>query len=131
MKQVLIDTNVYSRGLGGDDWASGILRRADELLLSPIVVGELYAGFSKGTRKSQNVALFNEFILSPRITIATIGIETSEFYDVILTQLRSQGSPIPTNDIWIAASAMEHGAHLATMDNHFKRVAGLLTIYPD
>lgn len=128
MKRVVIDTNVYSRGLSGDAWASDILKSFDELLLSPIVLGELYSGFRHGSRETENLAILNKFILTPRVLLIDITIETSEFYCAILEQLRRDGTPIPTNDIWIAASTMEHGAHLGTLDSHFKHIAGLLCV---
>lgn len=130
MRTVLIDTNVYSLGLMGEDWSSGVLKRADEILLCPVVVGELYAGFRKGSRHAENMEVFNDFMLTPRVTLVSISVATSEFYGLILEQLRKDGAPVPANDIWIAASAMEHGAHVATMDHHFKAIAGLLTLYP-
>lgn len=131
MRRVLVDTNVYSRGLAGEPWASSILRRAEEILLCPVVVGELFAGFRHGSRESRNREVFQKFLASSRITCLTISLETSEFYCSVFEQLRQQGTPIPTNDMWIAACAMEHGSHLATMDSHFKHVPGLLSLYPE
>jgi len=130
MKKVLIDTNIYSHAIKGNSLAEKIMKQADELLLCPIVAGELFSGFRKGSMEAANMEVFNKFLHSPRVSILSISLETSEFYCSILDQLRINGTPIPTNDIWIAASAMEHGAHLATVDKHFKNVAGLLTVYP-
>jgi tRNA(fMet)-specific endonuclease VapC len=131
MKRVLLDTNVYSRGLAGEQWAASILRQAEELLICPIVAGELFAGFRKGSRESHNLSVFRKFLATPRVTILNISLETSEFYCTIIGQLQRNGTPIPTNDIWIAACTMENGAHLATMDSHFKHVGGLLTVWPE
>lgn len=131
MKKVLIDTNTYCQAFIGNTWAEKILKQADEILLCPIVAGELFSGFKKGSRESDNMAIFNKFLLTPRVTILSISLETSEFYSLIFGQLKKNGTPIPTNDIWIAASAMERGAHLATMDKHFQYIAGLLTVYPE
>lgn len=99
--------------------------------MCPVVVGELFAGFRKGSRESYNRTVFQKFLATPRVTVLAISIETAEFYCLIFEQLRSQGTPIPVNDIWIAACGMEHGAHLATMDNHFKQITGLLSVYPN
>lgn len=131
MKRVLLDTNVYSRGLAGEQWAASVLRQAEELLLCPIVAGELLSGFQMGQRKSSNLSIFRKFLLTPRVTVLNISIETSEFYCKIMEQLQKDGKPIPTNDIWIAACSMENGAHLATMDRHFQKVAGLIVISPE
>jgi tRNA(fMet)-specific endonuclease VapC len=130
MKRVLIDTNVYSLGLAGKLWPASILRQAEELLICPIVVGELFAGFRKGSRESQNLSVFRKFLGTPRVTILNISLETAEFYCKVIGQLQRNGTPIPTNDIWIAACTMENGAHLATLDNHFKHIEGLLTVSP-
>jgi tRNA(fMet)-specific endonuclease VapC len=129
MKQLLIDTNIYSKGMSGNDYAANLLRVSEEILLSPIVVGELLFGFKQGSREKENLEIFRKFQLSPRVTIIDITIETSEFYSLIVRDLRKKGTPIPTNDIWIAASVMEYGAHLATMDKHFKFVEGILSIH--
>ena len=131
MKRVLIDTNVYSRGLAGELWSASILRQAEELLICPIVAGELFAGFRKGSRESHNLSVFRKFLATPRVTILNISLETSEFYCTILGQLQRNGTSIPTNDIWIAACTMENGAHLATLDSHFKHIEGLLTVWPE
>lgn len=131
MKRVLIDTNVYCRGLAGEQWSASILRQAEELLICPVVVGELFAGFRKGSRESHNLSIFWKFLATPRVTILNITLETSEFYCKVLEQLQRNGTPIPTNDIWIAACTMENGAHLATMDSHFKHVEGLLTVFKE
>ena len=131
MKKVLLDTNVYSRGLAGELWSSSILRQAEELLICPIVAGELFAGFRGGARESHNLSIFRKFLVTPRVTILNISLETSEFYCTVLEQLQRNGTPIPTNDIWIAACTMENGAHLATLDSHFKHVEGLLAVFPE
>ena len=131
MKRVLLDTNVYSRGLAGELWSSSILRQAEELLICPIVAGELFAGFRGGSRESHNLSIFRKFLVTPRVTILNISLETSEFYCTVLEQLQRNGTPIPTNDIWIAACTMENGAHLATLDSHFKHVEGLLAVFPE
>ena len=128
MKRVVIDTNVYSRAMAGHIDASKILRQAEELLICPIVAGELYAGFRKGSRRAENLELFRKFLMTPRVTVISITLDTSEFYSIVLDQLRKNGTPIPTNDIWIAALTMEYGARLATMDKHFTHISGLLTV---
>jgi tRNA(fMet)-specific endonuclease VapC len=130
MKRVLLDTSAYSKGLCGDPWAVELLREADELVICPIVVGELLAGFRRGSREAHNRAIMRKFLSTPRVTVASVTVDTAEFYSSIFEQLHRQGTPVPVNDIWIAACAMEHGAHLATSDEHFLHIAGLLTILP-
>ena len=68
----------------------------------------------------------NRFLDSPRVVLYSIDEETAEYYSAILKQLRKQWTPIPTNDLWISACAMQHGLPMFTMDKHFSNVAGLI-----
>jgi len=88
----------------------------------PTVLGELYAGFRRGTREEKNRIELERFRRSPRTRTVTVDEETAEFYAQILTHLREAGTPIPTNDIWIAASAMQAGLRVVTSDVHFTHV---------
>jgi len=128
MKKILIDTNIYSDAMRGEKYAVNILRRNVQVLISPVVIGELLAGFKRGTQEEKNKQQLNEFLSRERVLELSISSETSEFYAFILNQLKEQGTPIPTNDIWIAASAMEKGAVIATRDEHFPKIKGLIII---
>lgn len=126
MRRLLIDTNIYSLALRGDLEIVEILRRIDHIGISAITVGELLFGFRGGSREQKNRQELNQFLNSPRVFLHSVDEETAEWYSAILQQLRKQGTPIPTNDIWIAAVAMQHGLPLLTKDNHFSNVGGLL-----
>ena len=104
------------------------MRRTERILVSPIVIGELIAGFRKGSRERKNREQLERFLRPVRTHLLSITSETSEFYGAILTGLQAKGTPIPTNDIWIAASAMQYGAALATSDGHFSEIDGLLLL---
>lgn len=130
MNRVVIDTNVYSDALRGDDYAVWVFRSADEILLNPIVAGELLAGFKNGNHDAKNRADFHRFLNKARVRQIEIIHETADFYALLFSELKKQGSPIPSNDIWIAASVMEHGAKLATRDRHFKKIKNLLIYSP-
>lgn len=130
MRRILVDTSLYSRAMQGLPEAAQVLRKADSLLICPVVVGELISGFKGGAHQARNRQCLAEFLDGPRVTSVPITSETAEFYADILNALKGAGTPIPSNDIWIAACAMEHGAHLATCDKHYLVVKGLLTIYP-
>jgi len=99
-----------------------LVQRADAISLNPVVLGELLAGFRRGGRARRNRALLDELLDSPRVAVAPIDEETSSFYAEVHSALRRAGTPIPTNDVWIAASAMQHGLRLVTTDRHFERV---------
>ena len=85
-------------------------------------LGELHAGFRLGNRGAQNERELSSFLRSPRVSIVDVGDQTAVRYAEIVLFLRRAGRPIPTNDIWIAAGAMEHGLRIVTTDAHFTRL---------
>lgn len=105
------------------------LQKADEVFFNPIILGELLAGFSIGSHTNKNKAILSEFLATARIKLVEIDAETSERYAVIAKHLREQGSPIPTNDLWIAASAMQHGLKVLTTDKHYLKAPQIITEY--
>jgi tRNA(fMet)-specific endonuclease VapC len=102
------------------------LQRVDRIVLTPVVLGELGSGFRAGARRRKNEAELRRFLASPRVDVVPIDAETAERYAVILHALRLAGTPIPTNDIWIAASAMQHGLRLLTTDVHYDRIPQII-----
>ena len=93
--------------------------------MSPIVIGELLLGFKRGSRPEENRHQLQRFLAQDRVHELSISSDTALFFAEILADLRVRGRPIPTNDVWIAAQAMEYGAALASDDLHFNEVAGL------
>ena len=128
IKRVLIDTNIYIEFLRGDDNINNILSSADFIAFSVISIGEILAGFKISGNEKKYLNELDEFLYSPRLIIYDIDSETSEFYAKIYCELRIAGTPIPTNDMWIAALALQHGIKLLTNDRHFSKVAGLFLI---
>ena len=128
MKRIAIDTNVYAAFKRGDPDVVKLLRGAEFIAVSSIVMGELLAGFRCGKRTEKNRQELEQFLTSPRVHLAGVDEETAEFYAVIFEQLRRKGQPIPTNDLWIAASAVQLGLGLATMDAHFRCIDGLVLV---
>lgn len=126
MKTILIDTNIYCDAMRGQNWAIELLRSTDKLLMSPIVIGELLAGFKMGSKEIVNRKQLDLFLMKESVELTPITEKTSEYYSIIVSNLKKSGSPIPTNDIWIAANAMENGAMLASFDRHFLKIKGLL-----
>jgi tRNA(fMet)-specific endonuclease VapC len=125
MRPILLDTNAYGAFIAGMPEVVETLARADRVLLCSTVIGELLAGFAAGTRQAQNRAELAEFMATPRLEVVPATAQTAESYALIYAALRKKGKPIPTNDLWIAASALEHGAALLTLDAHFNVVDGL------
>ncbi len=126
MNKVLIDTNIYSRAMRGDPDVVTTLRRIRHVGISAISVGELLSGFRGGNREQKNRRELGEFLDSPRTVLYPLDEDTAEYYSAVLNQLREQGTPIPTNDIWIAATAFQHGLSFYTFDKYFSHIAGLL-----
>jgi tRNA(fMet)-specific endonuclease VapC len=125
-RRILLDTSAYSAFKRGHPQIRHRLREAAEIHLNPVVLGELRAGFLKGVRPSDNLAELAELLASPRVAVVAVDEETAVRYAVILDSLRRAGTPIPTNDIWIAASAMQLGAVLVTTDPHFRAVSQIV-----
>ena len=109
----------------GDDQTAAVVRGATEILMSAVVVGELLYGFRNGSRFDRNVADLRSFLDNPYVSFVPVGSTTAERYSRIAAALRAKGNPIPTNDVWIAAHAMETGADLVSADRHFEVVDGI------
>ena len=125
MRAILLDTNAYTAFMLGAAEVVDVVAHADRLYLNSIVLGELLGGFAAGTREPKNRAELARFLDSPRVDVLPITADTADSYALIYAGLRRKGHPIPTNDLWIAASAMEHGAALLTRDAHFSHIDGL------
>lgn len=125
MKKILVDTNTLRKI--ADDYEPVLekLHSSDEILISPVVIGELIYGYKKGNKEMKNKKHLEFFIKENDIKVLKITQETAEIYANIRYQLGKKGKPIPSNDIWIAAQAMEVGAVLVTYDQHFSEIPGL------
>ena len=124
--RIMLDTNAYSAFKRGDAAIRERLAQADEILVSTIVLGELRSGFRAGMREADNLRELEEFLSRPRVHVHALGEETALFYAEIHGTLRIAGTPIPTNDLWIAAATLETGSLLLSRDAHFDKVAGLI-----
>jgi tRNA(fMet)-specific endonuclease VapC len=122
MSVLALDTSAYAAFKRGDAEAVANLRTCPRIILPAVVLGELLGGFAAGTRAERNRAEIEEFLASPRVTVTAVGENAAECYAAIHSFLWRAGTPVPTNDLWIAASAMEHGALLLTSDAHFDRI---------
>ncbi|HEX7901424.1 MAG TPA: type II toxin-antitoxin system VapC family toxin [Planctomycetota bacterium] len=129
MKEILLDTSGYSAFLRGHAGVGDAVRHADLIAVNPIVLGELWAGFRRGNRLEKNRAELKTFLASPRVDVIDLDAETSIRYAAIVETLAKAGTPIPTNDLWIAASAMQYGLSVVTTDDHFRRVPQVLVDY--
>ena len=126
MNKILLDTNIYSLAMKGDASVIDALQHMTQIGISSISIGELLSGFKAGNKEAQNRKELNVFLDSPRVELYSVDEVTAEYYSAVLNQLKKQGTPIPTNDIWIAAVAFQHGLEMFTKDKHFSHIDGLL-----
>ena len=124
--KILLDTSAYVEFKRNVAEVVDIIVRAELILFSPIVLGELLFGFRNGTRFKENMSDLVNFLDHEVVEFVPIGNITSDRYSRIATGLKQRGTPIPTNDIWIASQTMEHGAELITSDQHFEKIEGLV-----
>ncbi|MCZ6562806.1 MAG: type II toxin-antitoxin system VapC family toxin [Deltaproteobacteria bacterium] len=129
MTRLLLDTSAYAAFMRGHPEVKLALQEADEICLNPVTLGELIAGFMRGKQRRKNEGELKTFLTSARTTVLDVNEETADRYAVILNSLWKVGTPIPTNDIWIAASAMQYGLHILTTDAHYQEVTQVIVDY--
>jgi tRNA(fMet)-specific endonuclease VapC len=123
--RVLLDTNVVSHLLRGDSTVATLLKHVTELVISVVVVGELLHGYRAGRRYEKNVAVLRKLLAQHFVELRDLNFAAAEGYGRIQRELQERGTPIPSNDIWIAAHSIEASAELWSYDRHFARVEGL------
>jgi tRNA(fMet)-specific endonuclease VapC len=126
MRDLLLDTNVLADFFAGDPETVETFQRSRTMSINTVVLGELLGGFALGSRAEKNRRLLSRFLSSSRVRVLPLAAETAEHYADVYARLRRKGRPIPSNDMWIAASAREYGLVLFTRDVHFRDVDGLL-----
>ena len=123
---ILLDTSAYPELLRGHPGIVEIVRDSETVGVPAIVLGELYSGFRAGNRWAENIAQLTRFLGKPSVRILNVTGETALRYAEVDVYLRKKGRPIPRNDVWIAAVALEHGLQLITLDIHFREIPMLL-----
>ena len=126
MTRVLVDTSAYAAFKRGHPEVKLALQQAEEIYLNPVILAELFAGFARGSRKKENQRELLAFRSSPRVRTVDVTEATSARYAFIQNSLWTAGTPVPTNDIWIAASAMEHGLKVLTTDTYYRKIPQIL-----
>ena len=123
----ILDTSAYSALARNHAGILEVVTDAEALFTTPVVIGELLAGFHKGNRFDQNEKLLRRFLNEEDVRVLVIDEETAERYGVIYDFLRKAGTPVSPNDLWIAASAMQHGLRVLTTDRDFQKIPQILT----
>ena len=121
-----LDTNRLTDLFQGDAELADRLGECDEVWLPLVVLAEIKAGFYGGTQQHRNEVLLQSFLAKPTVGVLLPERETAEHYARLFVQLKRAGTPIPDNDLWIAALVLEHDLQLITRDQHFERVPQLL-----
>ena len=127
--KLLLNTSAYSALMRGEQAVLDVMVRAESVALPSIAIGELLSGFRAGSRQAWNLAQLDHFLSKPTVRILNVTQETAKRYAEIDFYLRKKGKPIPTNDVWIASVAIEHGLELVAIDGHFREIP-LLIIHP-
>jgi tRNA(fMet)-specific endonuclease VapC len=121
--KLLLDTNIVIDILKGDNAIISFLEKQQTLYIPVTVLGELYLGAFRSINLQKHLASINDFLVLS--TVLNTDIQTAAFYASIKTALLKKGKPIPENDIWIAAAAIQHQLPLFTNDKHFSQVDDL------
>ncbi len=118
--EIAIDTNRYRDFVDGEPAAVTVFRSAPKIFVPFVVVAELRAGFAVGTRGTENQRVFEQFLHRDRVQVLMPTMETTKHYANLYRQLKTAGTPVPTNDLWIAAIVVQHDLTLFSRDSHFE-----------
>jgi tRNA(fMet)-specific endonuclease VapC len=124
--RVALDTNRLTDLFRGDSNLADELAFAEEIWIPLFVIGEIKAGFRGGMQQLRNEMFLNKLLAKPTVRVLLPGRETAEHYARVFVQLKQAGTPIPDNDLWIAALVLEHDLVLITRDKHFERIPQLV-----
>jgi len=124
--RVALDTNRLTDLFQGDGALAEVLATCDEVWIPLMVLGEIKAGFHGGEQRHKNELLLQTFLAKPTVSVLLPNRETADQYARVFVQLKRAGTPVPNNDLWIAALALQHDLRLITRDKHFKLIPQLL-----
>ncbi len=122
MSRYCLDTSAYSHYQRGDRAVVGLLDAADWVGVPTIVLGELWLGFLQGRHLERNLEELQLFLAHPVVEELALDHHGARHFGEITLALKRAGTPIPTNDIWIAAAAAQAGATVLTYDRHFRSI---------
>jgi tRNA(fMet)-specific endonuclease VapC len=126
--RLALDTNRYVDLCRGVSETVGLLEEADAIFLPFIVLGELRAGFALGRKQTDNERTLRRFLMKDGVRVLFPDDQTTHHYALVFRQLRKQGTPIPTNDIWLAALVLQHNLVLHARDRHFDHLTQIVRV---
>lgn len=126
--KVALDTNRYVDLCKGVLETVTIVEDADSVMVPFVVIGELRAGFAHGRRQAENEQILRRFLLKSGVHVLFADDQTTHHYAAVFRQLRKQGTPIPTNDMWLAALVLQHNLVLHARDKHFDHLPQLVRV---
>ena len=122
MSRICLDTSAYIDFCRGNREAAGALDQASWVGVPVVTLGELRVGIMLSGNEDERGLEVAAFLRNPVVEVLMVDAEVARLYSEILVDLRRRGTPIPTNDIWIAACAVACGAPVLTRDSHFARI---------
>jgi tRNA(fMet)-specific endonuclease VapC len=122
---LVLDTSAYSHFRAGDDRVLDLIAKAEIVGLPAVVLGELAAAFTLGRRERENRSMLADFLEESFVSVLPVTLHVAHRYGSIFADLRRAGTPIPVNDIWIAATTLDCAGHLLTFDGDFGRISAL------
>ena len=128
--KVCLDTNAYSNLRRGNERILALLNECDEILVPAATYAELMYGFLRGRSLEENESLLKSFLEEECVSFQPVTESIAERWGYVKAALAQKGTPIPENDIWIAATALETGARIVSYDHHFDFVGGLIRLAP-
>ena len=126
--KIMLDTNAYSNLLRGNIEILNSIKTSSHIYFSIFVIAELLAGFKGGSKEKSNVEVLNSFLSKSKVEIINTNYETANTFALIKNKLKTDGNPIPINDVWIAAHALQTNSTLISKDKHFKYIDNIKVV---
>jgi tRNA(fMet)-specific endonuclease VapC len=126
--RVCLDTNAYAAFKRGNPRVTAVMEAAEDVLVPTVVLGELHTGFQMGDRAERNTRELEDFLRRPGVLVADVDRRVAERYGLLFKALKEIGRPGPTNDLWIAALAVETGSRILSDDSHFDAIPGVFRL---
>ena len=130
-RRYLLDSHAIIDHIGGFRRLPEVVAKSEAMLVSRVAIAETKAGLDDTRRGRRDREALERFLRLPNVVEITLTSATTDLYAKVFRSLRAAGTPIPVNDIWLAAQALEHGAVLVSSDRHFAAVANIRTLLPD